>query len=466
MLESRRGTLAIVHEVQGADKVAALRDELEIVRRAVQAREAPWTPHQLTRVHFLRWFLLWDWEVAPERESDGKARSERCYLVFMSCFDGSPHEHMQELFEWAGDAIEPMLANVVGYEKRNAAENARFMLSRAHYADAIHVGAPNLPVQRILGDARIVHEVRELLAAGPYAWLEQNGWVTRDPALGSKKGWDGWDVAATLRRWVHSERSGLQALLEAPRREQQISVHLLLAVGLPILAPLSIAVFPPARPFALAYAGVLAGLAVYLLRGQPDHGNEPDFSRRGELSRVRDDEERAVQNPMTLVTRVRDGFMNVVGLRAALLVVQLISRLRDNRGALGPIFTIHFGRWFLIKHPQRSSERYLVFESNWDFSWESYLDDFTDQDLVRRALNVVWRHTVGYPRVGFLLDGGCHDAGPFLAWVRRHQLRTQVWYTAYPTLDLRTILENEFRRDGLLEELHDKEREKEWLASW
>jgi len=458
MLESRRGTLAIVHEVRGKDNVAEVRKALELVRASVQARDAPWTPHQLTRVHFLRWFLLWDREVAGE--------TERCLLVFLSCFDGSPREHLEQLYERAGDAIETILKNVIGYERRNPKDNPRFMLSHARYVDAIHVGAPELPVERILGDARVVDEVRGLFDAGPDAWLAQSGWVTRDPVLGSKKSWDGWDIAGALRRWVHSERSGLRALLEVPRRQPQFRFSWLpLAVALPILAPFSIVVFPPARPFALAYLGVLLALGVHLLRGQRIAGEKPDVTRSDELRWVREDEERAVQNPMTLVTRLRDGFMNRLGLRAALLLVQLMSRLHFNRGSLGPISTIHFGRWFVIRHPERR-ERYLVFESNWDFSWESYLDDFTDQKAVRMALNLIWRHTVGYPRVGFLLDGGCNDAAPFLDWVRRHQIRTHVWYSAYPSLDLRTILENEFRRDGLLEEPREKEREQEWLRSW
>ncbi|MBV8455159.1 MAG: hypothetical protein JO122_00915, partial [Acetobacteraceae bacterium] len=60
-------------------------------------------------------------------------------------------------------------------------------------------------------------------------------------------------------------------------------------------------------------------------------------------------------------------------------------------GFLSDIGTIHFARW--VTPP---GTRDLLFFSNFDSSWESYLEDFIT--LAHAGLTGVWSNSIGFPR--------------------------------------------------------------------
>ena len=57
---------------------------------------------------------------------------------------------------------------------------------------------------------------------------------------------------------------------------------------------------------------------------------------------------------------------------------------------------------------------------------------------------------------------GAKDEERFKTWARAQQIRTQVWYSAYPDLAVRNILDNTEVRRGLVARMNDDEVE-EWL---
>jgi len=111
---------------------------------------------------------------------------------------------------------------------------------------------------------------------------------------------------------------------------------------------------------------------------------------------------------------------------------------------LGGIPSIHFAKWLLIDGGRR-----LLFFSNYDGSWESYLGDFVDQAAI--GLNLSWSSTEGYPRTHGLAFGGANDEERFKAWARAHQRPTQLFYSAYPMLSVSNINNNTWLRHGLHE---------------
>lgn len=112
-------------------------------------------------------------------------------------------------------------------------------------------------------------------------------------------------------------------------------------------------------------------------------------------------------------------------------------------GFLGNVGTVHFARWI---HLPRT--RNYAFLSNYDGSFESYLEDFVTK--VNAGLNAAWSHCVGFPRVKNVFVGGTKDGDRFKRWARGSTRPTPFWYSAYPELTVEVIRRNALIRDGLV----------------
>jgi hypothetical protein len=148
-----------------------------------------------------------------------------------------------------------------------------------------------------------------------------------------------------------------------------------------------------------------------------------------------------VQNHLASLTTIKPGLFRLLTLRAVLWAANLAARTSIH-GTLSGIPSIHFAHWSIVNHG-----RHLLFLSNYDGSWESYLDDFIDQASV--GLIGIWTNTVGFPRTLFLIYEGARDGVAFKTFARSHQTPTAVWYSAYPALTVQRIDTNTQLRDGL-----------------
>ncbi|MDQ1429298.1 MAG: hypothetical protein QOK39_2774, partial [Acidimicrobiaceae bacterium] len=70
---------------------------------------------------------------------------------------------------------------------------------------------------------------------------------------------------------------------------------------------------------------------------------------------------------------------------------------------------------------------------------------------------------LGYPKTRWLIAGGAKDELAFKNYLRDHQIPTQIWYSAYPTLTARNIANNAAIRAGLRGEMTPAE-ESAWAA--
>ncbi len=156
------------------------------------------------------------------------------------------------------------------------------------------------------------------------------------------------------------------------------------------------------------------------------------------------DENRFFQNQLSNIAVLKPGAFRAKLLQGVFYALQLLVPTVYNKGKLGDIPTIHFARWVLIDNGRR-----VLFFSNFDSSWQSYLGDFIDK--ASSGLTAVWSNTVGYPRTRDLLYAGSEDADRFKAWARHIQIPTQVWYSAYPGLSVRNVNDNTIIRRGLAE---------------
>jgi hypothetical protein len=127
-----------------------------------------------------------------------------------------------------------------------------------------------------------------------------------------------------------------------------------------------------------------------------------------------------------------------------LWAVNLLARARATHGELSGISSIHFAHWSLIDNGRR-----LLFLSNFDGSWENYLDDFIDKASI--GLTAVWSNTVDFPRTRFLVFGGAADGPRFKAMARKSQTVTNAWYSAYWDQTVQGIDNNSSIRETLAE---------------
>jgi len=190
---------------------------------------------------------------------------------------------------------------------------------------------------------------------------------------------------------------------------------------------------------------------------------QPDWQTRynqwtHSLGHVVDREDHQLQNHLASVTSVKPGWFRITVLNVVFAVVTLSVRLVANQGKLGFIGSVHFARWVVTP-----DDKSVIFLSNFDGSWESYLNDFID--LAYFGLNAVWSNTdnlIGFPSTKLLAFGGAKDEQRFKAYARYSQFRSRVWYSAYPDLTVPNIRTNMKIRAQLFAPLDDEDTDA-WL---
>jgi Dyp-type peroxidase family len=166
-------------------------------------------------------------------------------------------------------------------------------------------------------------------------------------------------------------------------------------------------------------------------------------------------ENRLPQNHLTGLSVMKAGWFRRLALKLVFTTVAALVRYKFRPGFLGNINTIHFARWVLLPKTDR-----LVFFSNYDGSWESYLEDFITK--AHEGLTGVWSNTIGFPKTEALFWKGAADGDRFKRWARMQQAPTLFWYSAYPDLDTRRIRKNSAIRQGLARAESESDAQ-EWL---
>ncbi|HEX9104655.1 MAG TPA: hypothetical protein VF997_20735, partial [Polyangia bacterium] len=214
-----------------------------------------------------------------------------------------------------------------------------------------------------------------------------------------------------------------------------------------LLAPLGLVIFP-------TYALLALLLRRRELHDRVETVDDPPLPVE-QLNALHAIEDNVVQNQLTHLATIKPGRLRRFALRFVLWVVDLLARFVYNQGHLGGITTIHFARWLLLDDGR------LLFLSNYDGSWESYLGEFVDRAHI--GLTGVWSHTEGFPRSRWMILDGATDEEAFKRWTRRCQLPTQVWYSSYPASSIDNIRNAIAVREGLNAHLGEKEC-RAWLT--
>jgi deferrochelatase/peroxidase EfeB len=167
-------------------------------------------------------------------------------------------------------------------------------------------------------------------------------------------------------------------------------------------------------------------------------------------------ENRYAQNHMISVTQRKPGLLRWFTSRLVFWAIAEFASGFFKPGFLGDISTIHFARWVT---PPGSPD--VIFLSNYDSSWESYLEDFITR--AHAGLTAVWSNSIGFPRTENLIEKGATDGERFKRYARRSMVPTRFWYSAYPNVTTAAIRTNTQIRRGLSGAMTEDEAMR-WLA--
>ena len=359
------------------------------------------------------------------------------FLVFENNFDGALDNYLEDLYLQAAAGLHRIYSCCRDYPATSAADRARILsYLRAHVVQpgAYHIGNVGRSVERTQQEDSLREDIENFLDD-----LVHAGSAVEPPG----------SIRQKLQAFVQSRPTYAWAAKVQPRQTSMERFIPWLRIA--IVAVIALVLLPVLIPLAIVWVAVLRG------KEKSDPARS-DFGP-GEQQHVREllereDRTHIVQNHMASITLVKPGPFRQFTLRGMLWLANLVARV-STRGKLYGIPGIHFAHWSLIDNGRR-----LLFVSNFDGSWENYLDDFIDRASI--GLTGIWSNTVGFPRTRFLVLDGARDGARFKAFARASQSYTSVWYSAYKRLTVPTVDNNSAIREDLFRPL-DENAARTWL---
>jgi hypothetical protein len=161
------------------------------------------------------------------------------------------------------------------------------------------------------------------------------------------------------------------------------------------------------------------------------------------------------QNHMISIVHLKPGVLRMILAREAHRVLGLYVRNCCRDGYLGSMRTIHFAHWAFLDNGAR-----LMFHSNYDGSWEGYLDDFIER--AHAGLTLAWTHGVGFPRTRWLYQGGATEGRKFKDWARHSMSESQFWFSAYKRYSVNDIERHARLANGLRQQMLNGKEARAW----
>ena len=177
------------------------------------------------------------------------------------------------------------------------------------------------------------------------------------------------------------------------------------------------------------------------LERRDSHHDDPPIDQ-GELRKMTRREDQIAQNHMGSVVLVKPGVLRMALFRTGHLGLGLILRVLATDGYLGSMRTVHFAHWAFVNNGSR-----LMFFSNFDNSWDSYLDDFIEK--AHGGLTLAWGSGVGFPATRFLVLDGASHGRQFKGWARHSMAVSRFWFSAYKDFTVDQIERHARIADGL-----------------
>jgi hypothetical protein len=379
---------------------------------------------RLAALHVARFVILQDETVGDIAAYGGSFPDAPTYLVFLGDCDGSADALLQAAVSESAPGLRRIFGCCAGFSDQT--DLGGWLRSHAVRPATGYVNWAGRTVAQVREEQRLHTALLSALASvGPEAgavtiWrsLKQSPQVrgvTLSPPQSTPVGW-------LFEHWARLIASVL---------------------GLLVLAPVLLVLLP---------------LFLVILRWR--EGAEPavvqpaDATKRSAIAAYEDHD---VTNSFTAIGSLKPGLFRLALAVFALWSLDLTCRYLYVRGRLARVGTIHFARWVFM-----DGHRRLLFASNYDGGLDAYMDDFINK--AGFGLNAVFSNGIGYPRTKWLLWDGATNEEAFKAFLKRHQVLTDVWYRAYPGLTTFDLARNSRIRAGYERESMTEAEAARWLA--
>ncbi len=202
---------------------------------------------------------------------------------------------------------------------------------------------------------------------------------------------------------------------------------------------------------------VLVGFFMAIRRAEKSDWIDPSQAEMAHLKAINAQENAPghAQNHILAVGEMKPGILRAVAHSFALWTIRMIITFNYRPGFVINMGTIHFARWWRVPGTNKTA-----FYSNFDGSWENYLEDFITR--ARWGQSAAWSNWVGFPETRYLIFKGAGQGDDFKRWVRTRQQVVPFWYSRFPTLTTDRIRTNALIHHGLAHAQTNSEAE-EWL---
>lgn len=353
-------------------------------------------------------------------------------LLMLDC-DAPAEQRLEEFVRVAGTGMDEVFSHCEGYPVQgelSSQDRIQYLRSRLTDVEVYYVHTVGRTLEQIKQEEQLRRAIEDFLdRAG-------TDFSRTDPTA----------IREAIRTFVNHEPALAWARTPPPPLEFSFRVREAIhKCGLPLILLYGVAAILPA-----ALIWIVALRFHELTDPHPSITLDPD-----RLRTLSDQEDFIAQNAISTLAPIKPGRFWDLTARLFLGIANYSSRHIFNRGSLSGLTTVHFARFKRV-----GNGRHVLFTSYYDGSLESYMNDFIDQ--VGWVLNSVFGNEVGYPRTRWLfLEGAANEEG-FKAFLRGHQIPTQVWYSAYPGLAAVNIDNNAQIRAGLYGTMN-AEQAAEWL---
>lgn len=372
----------------------------------------------LNSIHFLRWVFINRKDVDQRFEYLLSSR-----LVFSVIYDGNEEQFLTQLSDknTLGVFVDDIYQHCAGYPmpvERNTETRKAYLKRWIVKPAAFYVGAPGRSLTEIRDENELRNHIR--------TYLNQNDF--------SGKGAQ--EVHKAIQQQVFSEPNFNWAKNQVKLQGVNWFVMALFGLLLLILVPVI----------------TIWVLIVHFFYER--HDKPPGLTRsqvdETHMTNLEEYEDLEYQNQFTQLLIMKPGKVRLITVQALMLFTRFLIKFLFVEGKLMGIPTIHFARWLLV-----DDNKHMIFFSNFDGSWQQYLGDFIDKS--GWGLTAIWTNTMNFPTTRYLFTGGAYDEEHFLAWSRQYEIPTQVWYSAYPHLSIKNIVNNTLIRNELSKNLDERQ---------
>jgi hypothetical protein len=414
--------LTVIAELAPGPTPRALLDH-RLARIAADLDRNPmFRPCELPDTHFMRLVIIDD----PQGELPS--------LLAWECnHDGYAPDYLAQVAR-AVPSIDAVFACCVDYPPSGVIDVdgwVAWMLAHSYPCGAFYTAYRGVPRSAILND-RLVHDaIRDVLDR------EDRAALCRLPRI---------EIQRRIREQVAERHPELDLSPTGDEEARWVIGKILAACGVLVLLPFML---------------VLALPWYLVLRRKETTDFATAYARPVDLDpAIHDAEDHVIQNQLTHVVDIKPGAFRLATLWIVLKAIDVAARVYSVRGNLGGITDIHFARWVILRDrrdpaPDGPRRHRLLFFSNYDGSWDSYLGEFIDRAAY--GLTAVWSNTRGFPATEHLVFAGARDEEAFKQWTREHQIPTQVWWTGAPDSTVQNVRDDTWIRRRIDRGLSDDE---------